>query len=198
MPVSVSVEHPDENQIDLDPYFVETGEGSIVVKGVGNRVVVKRPHHVGGIYFLVQDGSAIDIGAGCVLGSLMIHAIAPKVEVTIGDRCGINGGIHIAAHETAKITVGNDCLFGSDVSISASDVHKIYQVRTGKRLNPAQDIVIGDRVWVAPKVAIFRGVQIGNDSIVGFGSIVKGRFRSNVIIAGAPARIVRRGIRWEQ
>ena len=79
----------------------------------------------------------------------------------------------------------------------ASDVHKILDSRTSRRLNPPTDVRIGNRVWVSGGVSVLRGAVVGDDSVIGRGSIVTGRFRSNVVIAGAPARVIRRNIRWE-
>lgn len=82
--------------------------------------------------------------------------------------------------------------------IRTDDAHPIYDVRTGKRLNVSKDITIGDRVWVAYGATIFGGTQIGSGSIVGAYSVVKKRFPNNCVIAGIPAKVVRKDVFWER
>src|SRR5690606_37571054 len=53
-------------------------------------------------------------------------------------------------------------------------------------------------VWLARRSVCLGGTRIGAGSVVGFGSIVKGRFPNNVVIAGSPARVVRKDIAWER
>jgi acetyltransferase-like isoleucine patch superfamily enzyme len=111
--------------------------------------------------------------------------------------CRFNAVTHITAHEPAEIRIGNNCLFGPDCSVTSSDVHKIFDRDTNERLNPAGDITIGNRVWFGARAVIFHKSRIGDDSVVGWGSVVKGEFPANVMLAGAPARVIKTGIRWE-
>lgn len=66
----------------------------------------------------------------------------------------------------------------------------------GKRINPSKDITVGERVWIGSKVSVLKGVEIGDSSIVGSGSVVTGKYESNVVIAGNPAKIIKRQIDW--
>ena len=66
-------------------------------------------------------------------------------------------------------------------------------------MNFAQSIEIGKHVWIGKDVKIGKNVKIADNSIVGWGSIVTRKFdEPNVIIAGTPAKIVRRGINWDR
>ena len=70
-------------------------------------------------------------------------------------------------------------------------------MNTGKRINPAKSITVGDRVWLGNNTTVLKGAVISNDSIVATGSIVTKFFsESNVILAGNPAVVVKKGIRW--
>ena len=198
MPVSVSVEYPDDNEIDLDPFFLETGAGYVSVKGRGNVVRIGRPAASGSAHVAVENGASVRIGDGCILGGASIHALAAGASIEIGAETGFNGIVHVTAHEPATIRVGRGCLFGPDTSLTASDVHKIYDLKKSVRLNPAGDIVLGDRVWLAARAVVFRQSTIGHDSVVGWASVVKGRFPDHCLIAGVPARVIRKGIRWER
>jgi hypothetical protein len=66
-----------------------------------------------------------------------------------------------------------------------------------KRLNKALDINIGARVWLALNAVILRGANISSGSIVGLNSLIKNKtFPNNCIIAGTPARIIKKDIFW--
>jgi acetyltransferase-like isoleucine patch superfamily enzyme len=197
MPVQITVESPDENDIRIDPYFIETGTGYVSVKGRGNCVRIGRPSRAGSAHFVAENGASICVEDGCALGAAYVYALAPGAAIHIGGDTGFNGTTYITAHEPATIRIGRGCLFGPDCSLTSSDVHKIFDLKKGRRLNPAGDIILGDRVWLAARVVVFRNSVIGNDSVVGWASVVKGRFPSNVVLAGAPAKIVKKGVRWE-
>ncbi len=90
------------------------------------------------------------------------------------------GGIHIGEHS----------LIASGVTILSHDHCKRVE---GQPL--LADTCIGRRCFVAVNATILPGVQIGDEVIVGAGSVVSGNVPSNVIVAGNPARIIRENIR---
>lgn len=68
----------------------------------------------------------------------------------------------------------------------------------GKRINPSKDVNIGDHVWIGNKTIILKGSEIADDSIVGSGAVVSGKYTdNNVVIAGNPAKIIKRDITWK-
>lgn len=198
MPVSISVEFPDENDVQLDPYFLETGSGCVIVKGKGNRVVISRPLISGSPTIMAEHGASISIGDGCVLSAVGVYALAPGASIDIGSGVGFVGVSHVTAHETASVKIGDGSLIAGGCSIASSDVHKIFDVATGQRLNVAADIILEERVWLAASVTVLRKTHLRHDSVVGVGSVVRGAFPPHALIAGAPAIVRREGIRWEQ
>ena len=81
---------------------------------------------------------------------------------------------------------------------------QFFDVSTGKNINSALEkqpshrnaIIIGEHVWVGKGAFIMHGTNIGNGSIVGAKSVVKGQFPNNCSIGGNPAKIVRRDCAW--
>ena len=53
-------------------------------------------------------------------------------------------------------------------------------------------IVIGDNCWIGAKVTILDGVRIGNSCVIAAGAVVKGEFPDHCVIAGVPARVIRK------
>lgn len=196
MPVHVEIEQPDRNAVYLSLKFLE-GAGHVKVTGTNNSLHIEDPLLSGSPKIHLTGGANVVIGKDCNLGDLQIYALASGVSIVIGPWTSFNGTCQIMAHEAANIRIGGECLFGPDCLLAASDVHHILHADTGERLNPAGDIMIEDRVWCGPRVAVLRGSHISSDSAVGLGSVVRGVFRSNVLIAGAPARILRDRIIWK-
>ena len=54
------------------------------------------------------------------------------------------------------------------------------------------EIKIGNNVWIADKVTILGGVTIGDNVIIGAGSVVNNDVPSNCIVAGIPANIIKK------
>lgn len=86
----------------------------------------------------------------------------------------------------------------SDIYITSTDSHSIINKNTGKRINPSLSVKLGNHVWIGHRVSILKGVEIGNDCIVGGGSILTRAFlQDNVILAGTPAKIIKKNISWD-
>ncbi len=52
-------------------------------------------------------------------------------------------------------------------------------------------VVLGDNVWVGAGATILKGVQIGNDAVIGTGAVVTSDVPAGAVVAGNPARIVK-------
>ncbi|HCD2083279.1 TPA: acetyltransferase, partial [Escherichia coli] len=63
-------------------------------------------------------------------------------------------------------------------------------------------VYIGERVWIGENVTILPGACIGNGVVIGANSVVRGEIPNNVIIAGVPAKIVKKynyeRMQWER
>ncbi|MBP5342939.1 acyltransferase [bacterium] len=117
--------------------------------------------------------------------------------IRVGSDTSFAGKIHIACTEGAKIIIGRDCLFSSEITIRNGDSHSIFNINSDERINFAKDVIICDHIWVGNRAMINKGVLISSNSIVGNGAIVTNQFTEmNVVLAGVPARIVKRGVNW--
>ena len=109
-------------------------------------------------------------------------------------------GVHFRINSNdKKIIVGDDCMFSSGVEIWTGDAHPIYDLATGERINNDQDVIIGNYVWIGRNASIHKGAVIPDGCVVGANSFVTHKFEEpNTIIAGTPAKVIRRNIRWER
>jgi maltose O-acetyltransferase len=107
-------------------------------------------------------------------------------RLEIGHGVFINYGTTISAHEL--VTIGNDCQIGQEVIINDNDYHDIFDKR---KTPPSQPVILEDRVWLAARVIVLKGVHIGHDSVVAAGSLVTKDIPPCSLAMGHPARVVR-------
>jgi acetyltransferase-like isoleucine patch superfamily enzyme len=99
----------------------------------------------------------------------------------------------------SKIEIGDDCMFAYDIEIKTGDSHSIIDISTGKRINFAKDVIIGNHVWVAAHSVLLKGTKINDNSIVASNTVVTKPFNEkNAIIAGNPAKIIKEGVNWDR
>ena len=108
-------------------------------------------------------------------------------EIIIGDYCLISPGVRISSAKSIRI--GDNCMFAANVIISDSDWHGIYnRIRPFRCTKP---VVIENNVWLGERVIVTKGVTIGENSVVGSGSVVTKSIPPNSVTAGNPARIIK-------
>lgn len=108
-------------------------------------------------------------------------------EIRIGDYVLISPGNQIIASE--KISIGSNTMIASGCYISDSDWHDTYD-RTAE-LDKHAPIVLEENVWLGVHVIVAKGVTIGENSIIGAGSVVVSDIPANVVAAGNPAKVVK-------
>lgn len=163
------------------------GKNNEVYVGEGSRIY-------NGTLKIYGNNNTIYISNDCELNELDIW-ISDGGHISIGNNTYITGKTHIACTEGKKVNIGARCLFSSDITIRTGDSHSILDI-SGKRINMADDVSIGNHVWIGNKVVMLKGTAIGDDSVVGTCSLVTKRFDSNCIVGGNPAQVIRRNILW--
>lgn len=168
----------------------------LIVKGDNNVV------HIGTIILrystiLGMTGLKLIIGQLPGLGA-GVSRVANNCRVDIGDRVVINGVTLYLQEDDSCVSIGDDSQLSWGIDIWCTDAHTITNLE-GEPINFARSIEIGKHVWVGKDAKIGKNVRILDNSIVGWGSIVTKEFNEpNVIIAGIPAKIVKRGINWDR
>lgn len=106
--------------------------------------------------------------------------------MTIGKHCFFNTGCSVTC--VKSILIGDRCTFGNNVVIVDHD-HDFNNEKTGCFV--ASQIEIGENVWVGANTVILRGTKIGNNCVIGAGSVIKGIIPDNSIIIQKRNQIVR-------
>lgn len=109
-------------------------------------------------------------------------------SISLGNYILISPGTSIRSAE--RIDIGDSTMIASDVVITDSDWHGIYD-RTDYVANP-KPVKIHKNVWIGERSIILKGTQIGENSIIGAGSVVNGNIPPNSVYAGNPAKEVKK------
>lgn len=122
--------------------------------------------------------------------------------------CGTRAEVYIGSFSTfvktilvaswGSIRIGEDCMFSFETYVRNTDSHHIFNVKDGMRINYDKPIIIGNHVWVGQNVILLPGFEIGDDSVVGAGAVTSSKFPCNVIVAGNPAKVIRKDIVWKR
>ena len=143
------------------PFDVEQGEKYLNEAGI---------RHKGSVYFApplhCEYGSHIEIGEG-------FYANTGCVMLDVG-----------------RITIGDNVLFGPNVSLYTAG-HPIHPESRKSGYEYGIPIKIGDNVWIGGSCVILPGVTIGNNVVIGAGSVVTKDIPDNVCAAGNPCRVIR-------
>lgn len=110
-------------------------------------------------------------------------------NIEVGDNFYCNFGVCIL--DVCKVKIGDNCLIGPQVGIYAA-THPLDRAERISGLEYGKPITIGDDCWIGGGAIINPGVTLGDNVVVGSGSVVVNSFPSNVVIAGNPAKIIRR------
>ena len=98
-----------------------------------------------------------------------------------------------------KLVIGKSVQLGTCAYIRTSDGHSIFIDGEDLPYNEPEDVIIGDNVWIGAKCTILKGSEIPSNTIVGACSVVNKKFtESGTIIAGNPAKIIKKGVSWKR
>lgn len=118
---------------------------------------------------------------------------------TIGENFSC-GGLEVQMNDGDEtFTIGDNGLFSWGIKVRTSDGHSVVDLETDAAINLPKNVHIADRVWVGEDVSFLKGAKISADSVVGSRAVVTKSFnKTNVVIAGFPAVIVKENIYWDR
>lgn len=108
--------------------------------------------------------------------------------IRIGDRCFINSSCTM--YDGAPITIGDECLLAAGVQLITA-THPVDPDARRAALELARPVTLADGVWIGAGALICPGVAIGENTVVGTGSVVTKSLPAGVVAHGNPARVAR-------
>lgn len=163
-------------------------------------LMLRAPYHITG-FSSISIGRNFKAGPGFKLeavGSYRRERFTPVIE--IGDNVIIHDYVHIGC--VNRVTIGNNVLMASKIYISDHN-HGYYDddhlpeqespllAPALRKLTRDATVSIGDNVWIGEFVTILPGSVVGEGSIIGANSVVRGVIPPFSIAAGTPARVVK-------
>ncbi len=109
--------------------------------------------------------------------------------ISVGEKFYANFGCVLL--DCAPITIGSSVLLAPGVQIYTAH-HPLDPAVRRSGLELASPITIGDNVWIGGGAIVLPGVSIGDNAVIGAGSVVTRDVEPNTIVAGNPARVLRR------
>jgi len=161
-----------------------------LVLGAGS--IFSRPNCVQGARH-VRIGARTRVGAGAYIAAITRHAgevFDPQIR--IGDDVYIGSHFHLAS--VSKVEIADACVLSDYVYMA--DVAHGFDPSAGlimdQPLVRAGDIAIGHSTFVGYRATILPGVTLGQHCVVGGGSVVTKSFPDYSMVAGNPARLIKR------
>lgn len=93
--------------------------------------------------------------------------------------------------DVAPVTIGDNVMCGPKVQILAATHSLDSDERNFSGTELGKPVVIGNRVWIGAGVIICPGVTIGDDAVIGAGSVVTRDVPAKVFAAGNPCRVIK-------
>jgi len=121
-----------------------------------------------------------------------IH-VRKNANLIIEGKGFINTETEIDCYE--NISIGKGTIISSKCYITDSDQHIVVEGSEDKV--KTKPIKIGKNVWIGRNVIVLKGVEIGDNSIIGAGSVVTKSIPPNTMFAGNPAIQIKDNISWK-
>ena len=153
-----------------------------------------------GVTFEIGRDAHVHLGRWSWLGhGCKIRAHEGRVEIgaktVLGQECTISAFQHVS--------IGRECIVADRVMLIDFD-HGVVDVERPIRLQGIykRDVRVGHNVWIGYGACFLRGVNVGDNAVVGTSSVVTRDVPANAVAGGVPARVLRmrdepRTLRWE-
>lgn len=109
-------------------------------------------------------------------------------NIEVGDN--FYGNYNLTILDIAKVTIGNNVMIAPNVSIYSVN-HPLHPDSRNTGYETGRPVSIGNNVWIGGSVVITPGVTIGDNCVIGAGSVVTKSIPPRSLAAGNPCRILR-------
>lgn len=147
----------------------------------------------GAVFFQSQRNS-INVEDGVRIGSGVRIKSGFDGKITIGKNVLIDDFSYISAHK--NISIGEETMIAAS-SYVVDFNHKYPLTLSKKNLfldkgYESKTVEIGKYVWIGASVVVLPGVKIGDNAVIGAGSVVTKDVPANSVAVGNPARVIKK------
>lgn len=153
----------------------------------------------------IKYGKNFTTGTGCRIEAYKFFGDSP--ELIIGNNVQINDYVHLACGQS--LIIEDDVLIASKVYISdinhgnySGENQSFPEEKAKNRKIFSKTVKICENVWIGENAIILPGIEIGKNSIIGAGAVVTKNVPENCIVAGNPAKIIKKynfgNKKWEK
>lgn len=174
-----------DHYIADDPEIIEKGKRAVMLSGEFNERYAQDPEGSQEILNRLLGSVGTEV---YIRGPIYVDYGS---FITVGDRTFINMGL--TALDVAPIVIGEDCQIGPNVQL-LTPTHPVDPMKRRDKLEAGEPIIIGNNVWLGGGVIVCPGVSIGDNTVIGAGSVVVKNIPANVVAVGNPARVVKENI----
>lgn len=128
-----------------------------------------------------------EIGEGCYIEP-PLHANWAGAHVHFGKNVYANFNLTLV--DDTDIYVGDKVMFGPNVTVATAG-HPIDPELRYQAMQYNIPVHIGENVWIGANCVVLPGVTIGDNSVIGAGSVVTKDIPANVVAVGNPCRVLR-------
>ncbi|NLB55778.1 MAG: sugar O-acetyltransferase [Lentisphaerae bacterium] len=126
------------------------------------------------------------VGENCIVEQPLFCTYG--YNTTVGDNFFLN--VNGKLMDSGKITIGNNVFIAPNVSIITEE-HTMDVERRVVGLEYTHPVTIGDNVWICTGAIVLPGVTIGDDSVIGAGSVVTKDIPPKSLAVGNPCKVIR-------
>lgn len=131
---------------------------------------------------------------GQLLGSYHNNEIVPPFHCDLGEKIffGQGGFVNygLVVTDIAEVHIGDNVLIGPRVQLCAAG-HPILAENRVAPISCGEPIHIGNRVWIGAGAIVLAGVTIGDNTVIGAGSVVNKDIPANVVAVGSPCKVIK-------
>jgi len=110
-------------------------------------------------------------------------------HIHVGDHTYLN--VLCTMVDCNEIRIGRHVMIGPGVHIYTA-AHALQAEARIRGLETARPVTVEDNVWIGGRAVLLPGVTIGRNAVVGAGAVVTHDVESDVVVAGNPARVIRK------
>ncbi len=123
-------------------------------------------------------------------GTSYLEARSLGSKIIFHNDVSCNNNLTIICDRT-WVEIGPKVRIGTGVQIIESDFHNVDPLKRNASDYLCEPIKIGANVWIGNNTIVLKGVKIGDNCVIAAGSVVTSSFKSNHLIGGVPAKIIK-------